>query len=137
MPLHIAILAAGEGKRMRSALPKVLHPLGGRPLLEHVLGTARSLNPNAICVVHGGDAAALRRRFPDNDLAWALQDPPAGTADALKRALTALPGRRDLGALWRGSLARAETRARGRRAQDGAVAAHDPTRRADGWAHHP
>jgi bifunctional UDP-N-acetylglucosamine pyrophosphorylase/glucosamine-1-phosphate N-acetyltransferase len=90
MPLQIAILAAGEGKRMRSALPKVLHLLGGRPLLEHVLGTARSLDPRAICIVCGGDGGALRRRFPDNDLAWALQEPPAGTADALKRALTAL-----------------------------------------------
>src|SRR5258705_7177404 len=56
MHLQIAILAAGEGKRMRSALPKVLHPLGGRPLLAHILGTARSLDPNSICIVHGGDA---------------------------------------------------------------------------------
>ena len=91
MSLQIAILAAGEGKRMRSALPKVLHLLGGRPLLEHVLDTAHSLDPKAICVVHGNDGGALRRRFPGNDLAWALQEPPAGTADALKRALTALP----------------------------------------------
>jgi bifunctional UDP-N-acetylglucosamine pyrophosphorylase / glucosamine-1-phosphate N-acetyltransferase len=91
MPLKIAILAAGEGKRMRSVLPKVLHLLGGRPLLEHVIGSARSLDPVAICIVHGGDAGALRRRFPDSDLAWALQEPPAGTADALKRALTVLP----------------------------------------------
>ena len=91
MPLQIAILAAGEGKRMRSALPKVLHPLGGRPLLEHVVGTARSLDPRAICIVRGGDRGALRERFPDSDLAWAVQEPPAGTADALKRALTALP----------------------------------------------
>jgi bifunctional UDP-N-acetylglucosamine pyrophosphorylase / glucosamine-1-phosphate N-acetyltransferase len=90
MPLQIAILAAGEGKRMRSALPKVLHRLGGRPLLEHVLGTARSLDPKAICIVHGGDAGALRRRFPDDDLTWALQEPPAGTGDALKHALTTL-----------------------------------------------
>jgi bifunctional UDP-N-acetylglucosamine pyrophosphorylase / glucosamine-1-phosphate N-acetyltransferase len=91
MPLQIAILAAGEGKRMRSALPKVLHLLAGRPLLEHVLGSARSLRPQAICIVHGGDAGALRRRFPDSDLGWALQEPPAGTADALKRALAVLP----------------------------------------------
>ncbi len=90
MPLQIAILAAGEGKRMRSALPKVLHLLGGRPLLEHILGTARALGPKAICVVHGGDGGALCRRFPDGDLAWALQEPPAGTGDALKRALQAL-----------------------------------------------
>ena len=90
MPLQIAILAAGEGKRMRSALPKVLHLLGGRPLLDHVLGTSRSLEPKAICVVHSNDGGALRRRFPENDLAWALQDPPAGTGDALKRALATL-----------------------------------------------
>jgi bifunctional UDP-N-acetylglucosamine pyrophosphorylase / glucosamine-1-phosphate N-acetyltransferase len=91
MPLQIAILAAGEGKRMRSALPKVLHRLGGRPLLEHVIGTARSLQPEAICIVHGGDAGALQHRFPDDDLCWALQEPPAGTGDALKRGLAALP----------------------------------------------
>jgi bifunctional UDP-N-acetylglucosamine pyrophosphorylase / glucosamine-1-phosphate N-acetyltransferase len=91
MPLQIAILAAGEGKRMRSALPKVLHRLGGRPLLEHVIGTARSLQPAAICIVHGGDGGALKHRFPDDDLCWALQEPPAGTGDALKRGLAALP----------------------------------------------
>ncbi len=90
MPLQIAILAAGEGKRMRSALPKVLHLLGGRPLLDHVLGTSRSLEPKAICVVHSNDGGAVRRRFPETDIAWVLQDPPAGTGDALKRALTAL-----------------------------------------------
>ena len=90
MPLQIAILAAGEGKRMRSALPKVLHLLGGRPLLDHVLGTARSLDPKAVCVVHGADGA-LRRRFPEPDVTWALQEPAAGTADALKCALSVLP----------------------------------------------
>ena len=90
MPLQIAILAAGEGKRMRSALPKVLHLLGGRPLLDHVLGTSRDLKPKAICVVHSNDGGALRRRFPENDIVWALQDPPAGTGDALRRALATL-----------------------------------------------
>jgi bifunctional UDP-N-acetylglucosamine pyrophosphorylase / glucosamine-1-phosphate N-acetyltransferase len=91
MPLQIAILAAGEGKRMRSALPKVLHLLAGRPLLAHVLTTAGTLDPRKVCVVHGSEGAGLRSRFPDADLAWALQDPPAGTADALKCALAALP----------------------------------------------
>ncbi|MEO8738075.1 MAG: bifunctional UDP-N-acetylglucosamine diphosphorylase/glucosamine-1-phosphate N-acetyltransferase GlmU [Casimicrobiaceae bacterium] len=89
--MHIAILAAGEGKRMRSALPKVLHLLAGTPLLGHVLATAHTLEPGAVCIVHGKDGGALRGRFPDADLAWALQDPPAGTGDALKRALAALP----------------------------------------------
>jgi len=91
LPLQIAILAAGEGKRMRSALPKVLHPLAGRPLLSHVIDAARQLEPRGICVVHGRDGEALRSVFPNAALAWAEQDPPAGTADALKCALRKLP----------------------------------------------
>ncbi len=86
--LQVAILAAGEGKRMRSTVPKVLQPLAGRPLLSHVLTTARSLAPRAICIVDSTDA--IRQRFPDADLAWARQAPPRGTGDALKCALTAL-----------------------------------------------
>jgi bifunctional UDP-N-acetylglucosamine pyrophosphorylase/glucosamine-1-phosphate N-acetyltransferase len=89
-PLQIAILAAGKGKRMRSALPKVLHLLGGKPLLAHVLSTARAMDPRAICVVDGS-ADALRARFPEADLIWARQDPPRGTGDALLRAIAALP----------------------------------------------
>jgi bifunctional UDP-N-acetylglucosamine pyrophosphorylase/glucosamine-1-phosphate N-acetyltransferase len=89
-PLQIAILAAGKGKRMHSALPKVLHPLAGKPLLAHVLATARAMSPRAICIVDGaGDA--VRKRFADADLLWARQDPPRGTGDALRRALAALP----------------------------------------------
>jgi bifunctional UDP-N-acetylglucosamine pyrophosphorylase/glucosamine-1-phosphate N-acetyltransferase len=89
-PLQIAILAAGKGKRMHSALPKVLHPLGGKPLLAHVLATARAMTPRAICVVDGA-GEAVRKRFPDADLVWARQDPPRGTGDALRCALAALP----------------------------------------------
>ncbi len=89
-PLNIAILAAGQGKRMRSGLPKVLHPLGGRPLLAHVLDTARMLAANRICVVYGHGGEAVRGRFPEPDLAWALQDPPQGTSHALAQALPQL-----------------------------------------------
>jgi bifunctional UDP-N-acetylglucosamine pyrophosphorylase/glucosamine-1-phosphate N-acetyltransferase len=89
VPLQIAILAAGKGKRMHSALPKVLHPLGGKPLLAHVLATARAMNPRAICIVEGA-SDAVRQRFPDADLIWARQDPPRGTGDALRCALAAL-----------------------------------------------
>ena len=90
LPLNIAILAAGQGKRMRSNLPKVLHPIGGRPLLAHVLDTARKLAPERICVVYGHGGDAVRERFPDSDLAWALQDPPQGTGHALGQALPQL-----------------------------------------------
>ncbi len=85
--LNIAILAAGVGKRMRSGLPKVLHPLAGRPLLAHVLATARKLAPDHICVVYGHGGDAVRQRFPETDLRWALQDPPLGTGHALAQAL--------------------------------------------------
>jgi bifunctional UDP-N-acetylglucosamine pyrophosphorylase/glucosamine-1-phosphate N-acetyltransferase len=88
--LQIAILAAGKGKRMHSAMPKVLHTLAGKPLLAHVLATARSMKPRAICVVEGA-SDELRRRFPDSDLIWGRQDPPRGTGDALRCALTRLP----------------------------------------------
>jgi bifunctional UDP-N-acetylglucosamine pyrophosphorylase/glucosamine-1-phosphate N-acetyltransferase len=87
--LQVAILAAGEGKRMRSALPKVLHVLAGRPLLAHVLETARRLEPRATCVVYGEDA--VRRNFPDGSLLWARQNPPRGTGDAVRCALATLP----------------------------------------------
>ena len=89
-PLNVAILAAGQGKRMRSGLPKVLHPLGGRPLLAHVLDTARKLAADRICVVYGHGGEAVRSRFPEPDLAWALQDPPQGTGHALAQALPQL-----------------------------------------------
>ncbi|TMH02992.1 MAG: bifunctional N-acetylglucosamine-1-phosphate uridyltransferase/glucosamine-1-phosphate acetyltransferase [Betaproteobacteria bacterium] len=73
---------------MRSALPKVLHALGGRPLLAHVLATVRTLEPRSICVVYADDA--VRKSFPDPDLKWALQNPPNGTGDALAQALRVL-----------------------------------------------
>jgi bifunctional UDP-N-acetylglucosamine pyrophosphorylase/glucosamine-1-phosphate N-acetyltransferase len=60
--MNIVILAAGAGKRMRSALPKVLHPVAGLPLLSHVIETARSLNPTRIVVVIGHGAEAVRAR---------------------------------------------------------------------------
>ena len=88
--LSIAILAAGVGKRMRSGVPKVLHPLGGRPLLAHVLETARKLSAERICVVYGHGGDAVRHRFPDADLRWALQHPPLGTGHALAQALPEL-----------------------------------------------
>ncbi len=91
-PLAIAVLAAGRGTRMRNARAKVLHPLAGRPLLDHVLATARALRPAAMAVVldpRSEDVAAhVRSICPEARIVW--QDPPAGTGDAVRRARPAL-----------------------------------------------
>jgi bifunctional UDP-N-acetylglucosamine pyrophosphorylase/glucosamine-1-phosphate N-acetyltransferase len=87
MALEILVLAAGQGKRMRSSLPKVLQPLAGRPLLGHVLDTARELSPRKIIVVHGHGAEQVKKAFPENDLEWALQGEQLGTAHAVMQAM--------------------------------------------------
>jgi len=84
-PLHVVILAAGQGKRMHSSLPKVLQPLAGKSLLGHVLDCARSLDPKRITVVHGHAAETVRAHFQDERIDWVLQDPPQGTGDAVKQ----------------------------------------------------
>lgn len=89
--LNVALLAAGEGKRMHSALPKVLHPLAGRPLAAHVLATVRRLSPRAIAVVTGFGAEAVETALARPDLVFVRQDPPLGTGDAVRVALKALP----------------------------------------------
>jgi bifunctional UDP-N-acetylglucosamine pyrophosphorylase / glucosamine-1-phosphate N-acetyltransferase len=71
---------------MRSKLPKVLQPLSGRPLLEHVLNAARAVKPDRIVIVYGYGAQQVRDAFPDTDLRWALQDPPQGTGHAIQMA---------------------------------------------------
>ena len=86
-PLNIVILAAGRGTRMYSDLPKVLHLLAGKPLLEHVLDTARALKPARLCVVYGYGGDALPQAIPGNDIAWALQAEQLGTGHALQQAL--------------------------------------------------
>lgn len=85
--LNIVILAAGLGKRMHSALPKVLHPLAGKPLLGHVLDTARSLSPQSICVVYGHGGEAVPQAIGDEGLTWVQQTPQLGTGHALMQAL--------------------------------------------------
>ncbi len=89
----MVILAAGQGKRMRSRLPKVLHPLAGRPLIEHVVGTARALKPARICVVYGHGGDQVPQAVAGNDIAWVRQQPQLGTGHALAQALPQLgPG---------------------------------------------
>ena len=86
MPLDVIVLAAGQGKRMRSALPKVLHPLGGRPLLAHVLDTARALGARNTVVVHGHGGEAVRSAFEGNAVRWVLQAEQLGTGHAVQQA---------------------------------------------------
>ncbi len=87
MPLDVIVLAAGQGKRMRSALPKVLHPLGGRPLLAYVLDTAHELGARKTVVVHGHGAEAVRSAFANTDVHWVLQAEQLGTGHAVLQAL--------------------------------------------------
>ena len=86
-PLQVVVLAAGQGKRMHSDLPKVLHPLAGKPLLAHVLETARSLSPRHLCVVVGHGAAQVRARLDQPDVTWVAQERQLGTGHAVQQAL--------------------------------------------------
>jgi bifunctional UDP-N-acetylglucosamine pyrophosphorylase/glucosamine-1-phosphate N-acetyltransferase len=90
MALEIIVLAAGQGKRMRSKLPKILHPLAGRPLLGHVLATARALAPRRIVVVHGNGAEQVRAAFADAQVEWALQAEQLGTGHAVQQAMPSI-----------------------------------------------
>ena len=87
MSISIVILAAGQGKRMNSKLPKVLQPLAGLPLLRHVLNTARSLNAAAIHVVYGHGGDQVRSTINDSDINWVLQAEQLGTGHALAQAM--------------------------------------------------
>jgi bifunctional UDP-N-acetylglucosamine pyrophosphorylase/glucosamine-1-phosphate N-acetyltransferase len=88
--MNIVILAAGTGKRMRSALPKVLHPLAGRPLLAHVIDTARTLEPTRLVVVIGHGADLVREAVAAPDVQFAVQEQQLGTGHAVQQALPLL-----------------------------------------------
>ncbi len=91
-PLHVIILAAGQGKRMRSALPKVLHPIAGRPMLDHVIATARALQPKGIHIVYGHGGERVLAAFAEqSDLKWVAQTQQFGTGHAVLQALPAIP----------------------------------------------
>jgi len=85
--LEVCILAAGMGSRMKSPLPKVLHPLAGRPMLGHLLATVAELNPHKVHVVVGQGAEQVKAAFIDLDIQWALQADQRGTGHAVMQAL--------------------------------------------------
>ncbi|TWI61914.1 bifunctional UDP-N-acetylglucosamine pyrophosphorylase/glucosamine-1-phosphate N-acetyltransferase [Pseudoduganella lurida] len=93
--MNVVILAAGMGKRMQSALPKVLHPVAGKPLLSHVIDTARSLAPTKLCVIYGHGGATVLAALESYkagglDISAALQEPQLGTGHAVMQALPVL-----------------------------------------------
>src|SRR3990167_2579778 len=90
MAIQVVILAAGQGKRMHSDLPKVLHTLAGKPLIAHVVATARAVTAEQICIVHGHGGEQVQAALSGKGLAYALQSPQLGTWHALQQALPRL-----------------------------------------------
>ena len=91
MKLSIVILAAGQGKRMNSALPKVLQPLAGKPILGHVVDCAEAVGADSICIVYGHGGERVRAAFGDESLRWALQAEQLGTGHAVIQAMPDVP----------------------------------------------
>ena len=91
MPLSVVILAAGQGKRMKSDLPKVLQPVAGRPMLDHVIRCAAALVPDAIYVVYGHGGERVREALAAAPVAWVLQAEQHGTGHAVMQAAPAIP----------------------------------------------
>ncbi len=89
--LSIVILAAGQGTRMRSELPKVLQPLAGKPLLAHVLACSRALAADDVCVVYGHGGESVPAAFADQDIRWVLQAKQLGTGHAAQQAMPGMP----------------------------------------------
>lgn len=92
MTLSIVVLAAGLGKRMCSTLPKVLHPLGGKPLLTHVITAAQALQPAGIYVIYGHQGERVRTQLADLNVQWIEQTQQLGTGHAALQAMPYLKG---------------------------------------------
>jgi bifunctional UDP-N-acetylglucosamine pyrophosphorylase/glucosamine-1-phosphate N-acetyltransferase len=88
--LNIVVLAAGKGTRMRSDQPKVLHPLAGKPMLMHVLDTARTLNPTKLCVVYGYGGDKVAQAIAATDVIWVHQSEQKGTGHAVQQVVSHL-----------------------------------------------
>jgi len=92
--LHVVILAAGQGTRMKSRMPKVLHSLAGKPLIEHVLRTAQAVHPATVTMVVGHEAESVRSFVGKRqNMGWVVQEPQLGTAHALQQAEPCLAGK--------------------------------------------
>src|SRR5580692_7411996 len=91
MQLAVVILAAGQGKRMNSDLPKVLQPLAGWPLLKHVIRAARGLTPANIYVVYGHGGAQVQAALSSEHVEWIAQAQQLGTGHAVMQAMAVIP----------------------------------------------
>jgi bifunctional UDP-N-acetylglucosamine pyrophosphorylase/glucosamine-1-phosphate N-acetyltransferase len=91
MQLSVVILAAGQGKRMNSDLPKVLQPLAGQPLLQHVISAAQALNPSHIYVVYGHGGVQVQTALAHEAVEWVLQADQLGTGHAVMQAMCVIP----------------------------------------------
>ncbi|CAI8199846.1 MAG: Bifunctional protein GlmU [Glaciecola sp. HTCC2999] len=87
MALSVVILAAGKGTRMQSALPKVLHPIGGIPMVQRIINTVNELGADAINLIYGHGADLLQQTIQENNLNWCLQAEQLGTGHAVKQAI--------------------------------------------------
>lgn len=90
MQLNVVILAAGQSKRMRSAKPKLLHTLAGKPILEHLINTVQKLHPKTIHVVYGHNGEQIRQYFANYPIHWVEQSEQLGTGHALAQAMPAI-----------------------------------------------
>lgn len=91
MSLHVVILAAGKGTRMRSSLPKVLHPVAGKPMVSHVIDTSKQLGAEKIHLVYGHGGEMMQQRITDETVGWVLQAEQLGTGHAVAQAMPDIP----------------------------------------------
>jgi len=96
MSLSVIILAAGQGTRMYSSKPKVLHEIGGKPMLAHVIELAQKLEPVETCVVVGHQAESVKTQMSDYAVQWILQAEQLGTGHAVQQAIDAISADRVL-----------------------------------------
>lgn len=87
MALSVVILAAGKGTRMRSSIPKVLHSIAHKPMVQHVIDAAKALNAESLNIVYGFGGEQLQQTIQDDALTWALQSEQLGTGHAVQQAM--------------------------------------------------
>jgi bifunctional UDP-N-acetylglucosamine pyrophosphorylase/glucosamine-1-phosphate N-acetyltransferase len=96
MAFSVVILAAGKGTRMKSSVPKVLHPIGGKPMVQHIIDTVKNLGATNIHLVYGHGREQLQNKLSHNDLSWCLQDQQLGTGHAVQQAATHIRDNEDI-----------------------------------------